>query len=127
MSKKKATEMYKVYKEKIEEFMNAKAAETIVNDEEAKLCNDKLDEKWAMLNAGGHNIVTIRGGLSEISGIQNKGCRQSRSVQGSGRRLFVCSSMVVDGKFAETSGTFCPFFVYCKSSGKGVDEWELTQ
>ena len=73
MPKKKATEIYKGYKEKIDEFMNTKTTATFVNDEEAKTNNDKLDEKWAKLNAGGHSIVTIRGGLTEISGIQNKG------------------------------------------------------
>ena len=127
MPKKKATEIYKGYKEKIDEFMNTKTTASIVNVEEAKTNNDKLDEKWAKLNAGGHSIVTIRGGLTEISGIQNKGCRQSRSVQNQCSRLFVCSSMLVNGKFAETSGVFCPFFVYCKSTGKHDDEWVLTE
>ena len=45
MPKKKATEIYKGYKEKIDEFMNTKTTATIVNDEEAKTNNDKLDEK----------------------------------------------------------------------------------
>ena len=44
MPKKKATEIYKGYKEKIDEFMNTKTTATIVNDEEAKTNNDKLDE-----------------------------------------------------------------------------------
>ena len=117
---KKLGDTLKVYKEGIQKMFSTKNGANI-NAEEFGEVNDKINEIWAKLKAREHSIQPMRGGLIEISSIQNNGCMQSRSAQYKTSKLFVCvcrSILDENGKFADTCVEFCPFLVYCKSEDK---------
>jgi len=106
--KKKFAAQLKVYKEEIQKLFSTKN-EANINTEEFGKVHDKINEIWTKLKAGEHSILSIRGELTTISSIQNKGCVQSRSVQNKTTRLFVCKSMVENGKSVDSCAKFCPF------------------
>ena len=123
----KAKEMYKKYKEVVEEFFSkSKGATTATNDDDdAGNTASKIDKIWTDLNANGHSLLEITGFLREICSLQNSGCKQNRSVCNKNVRLFCCGSMLdKDRKFAPNTEALCPFFMYCKVSDNS-NEWNV--